>query len=208
MEEAQKVSKDFEIIVANDGSKDKTEEILNNLAKEDSRIKVFSYYPNRGMGYALRNLYKMAKGNFVIHCDADLSFHPSIFPRLLEETKNADVVVSSKYVGIEGKVPTARILASRAFNLIYPILLGIKVKDLGSGCVLFKKKVLDSINLKSNRFELHAELFAKIYKKGFTVKEIPVPYVHRQDSRFSVLKDGPKTLTGAFRIWWDMLWEK
>ena len=204
--ELKKMPFDYEILVGNDGSKDNTLKILQRIAKKDKRLKPVSHYPNKGLGYTLKELWNTAKGTYIIYCDADLSLTPAIIPKLVEEAKNADVVVSSKYVGIKPEdLPFTRMLPSRVYYIINRILFGITVKDLGSGCVLFRKKILEGVNVKANRFDVHVELFAKLFRKHARIKEIAVPYKHRrEEGKFSVLEDGPKTLANTLKIWWRL----
>ncbi len=206
--EIEKITKDYEIIIANDGSKDSTEKILKRLASKDNKLKVISYYPNRGMGYAQRQIYNAAQGNMIIHMDADLSMKPSaVFPEFMRILNNneADIVVASKYVGTKGEVPFTRLLPSRIFYLINLLLFGFKVKDYGSGFFAIKKDFLKRLNLKSDRFEIHVEFYAKLKRMNARILEIPAKYVHRERGQFSVLRDGSKMLLNSLKIRFGML---
>ncbi|MEM5806789.1 MAG: glycosyltransferase family 2 protein [Candidatus Aenigmatarchaeota archaeon] len=192
---------DYEIIFANDGSTDNTGEILKGISKKDDRVRVISWFPNKGVGYAYRRLYKISSGGIVIEMDADLSIKPEIIQSLINEIKVADVVIASKYLGTSNKVPFLRKVSSRIFYFASKILFGIKVKDIGSGFAVFKRNVLESIELESDGFEIYIETLAKIQRKGFKMKEIPAKYVHRENSRLSLLRHGPKTLFKTFLLW-------
>ncbi|HUS50743.1 MAG TPA: glycosyltransferase family 2 protein [Candidatus Paceibacterota bacterium] len=203
--EAEKLpGKNYEILFVNDGSKDKTEEILKEIEKKDKKVKVISYFPNRGMGYGHRQIYNNSTGEITIIMDADLSTPPStMFPMIktLQEDK-VDVVLASRYVGIKAKIPFFRWLPSWTYYLINRILFNFKVRDSQTGFVAYRSSAIKSIDLKANKFDIHVEVLAKLKKKGYKMKEIPAEYTHRtEDAKFSVLKDGPKTLLDTFRVW-------
>lgn len=200
--EIEKITNDYEIIFANDGSTDDSLKILEKISKKDKKIKLISWFPNSGKGYAYRHLYKIAFGSIIIEIDVDLSIKPKIFKEFIKEIEEVDVVIASRYAGIKGKIPLYRKLPSRLNYLICKLLFGIKVRDVLSGFVVFRKEVLDSINLESDGFGIHIELIAKIHKRGFRIKEIPAQYIHRvKDAKFSIFKDGLKTLFRTFTLW-------
>lgn len=195
--ELKKITKDYEIIFRNDGSTDNSEDILNEIAK-DKKVRVFSN-KNHGLGFVLRNLFKDAKGDIVIYFDADayMSFDLSVLPDLLNT--DADVVIASRYKN--GKIPLHRSAPSFVYRIMNRILFGIDIRDIGSGFVIFKKKVLDSVELSSDGFEIHIELFTKIKEKGFKIIEVPVSYSHWKDGSFKISSHGPKTLANTIRYW-------
>lgn len=203
--EAEKITKDYEIIFRVDGCKDGSEEILKKLAEKDKKVRAFSHNPNRGLGYTLRRLFEDAKGEYIIYVDVDLSFDISQLPTFLEEAKNADIVLASKYVGEERQVPLKRVLASRIYYLINKALFNISVKDVGAGFVLFKRSALKKLNLTSDGFGIHVEYFAKAKKANLKIKELPIKYNHNNEAgSFKLLKHGPRTLKETFKIWKKM----
>jgi len=198
--EFEKITDDYEILFRNDGSTDNSEEVLKKISKNDEKVHFFSN-SNHGLGYVLRKLFKSAKGEYIVYFDADvyLSFDLTILSTLLKKMYNVDVIITSRYQ--KGKVPFSRLLPSLVYRAINRILFGINILDVGSGFVLFKKNVLDSVELYSNGFNIHVELFTKIKKKGYKVTEIPVAYSHWKGGSFKVLKHGPTTLIETFKLW-------
>jgi dolichol-phosphate mannosyltransferase len=199
--EFEKITDDYEILFRNDGSTDNSEEVLKKIAKNDKKVHFFSN-SNCGLGYVLRKLFKSAKGDCIIYFDADvyLSFDLTILPNLLKKMDDADVVITSRYQ--KGKVPFSRLTPSLVYRAVNRLLFGIYILDVGSGFVFFKRKVLDAIELSSNGFDIHIELFTKIKKNGFKVIEMPVEYSHWEGGTFKVFKHGPKTLIETFKLWW------
>src|SRR3989339_273992 len=204
--EIEKTAQAYEIIFADDGSTDATGKILRTIAALDKHVKLIEYYPNRGLGHAYRSLYKMGQGEILIQMDADLSMKPDIFKKFLEEIKYFDIVVASRYAGQKStRQPLHRYLLSRMYNMLNRILFGITVKDTQSGFIAFRRKVIDSICLYSNRWEVHIELFYKIKKNNFRVKEMPAEYMHRSSgSKFNVLTDGLATLIKTIILFWEI----
>ena len=201
-EEVSKITDEYEIIFANDGSTDNTKKILKSIVTKDKKIKLISWDNNRGMGYTHRNLYKAAKGRAVIEMDADLSIKPTVFRDFLKYMKDYDVVVASRYGDIKGKIPLYRRILSRIYYLLCKILFGIKVKDVLSGFIAFRREVFENLKLKSDGFEIHIELMYKLKQKGCKIKEIPAYYSHRsKGSKFIVIKNGPSTLYKTLLFW-------
>ncbi|MBR9678265.1 MAG: glycosyltransferase family 2 protein [Nanoarchaeota archaeon] len=191
---------DYEIIIEQDGSTDKTLEIMEEIRKKDSRVRTFSFKEGKGLGWAWNFMFSKAKGQKIIMTDADMSVNPKIFPKLLKELEKNDIVIASRYKGEDKKIPMNRFLASRIYYALNRLLFGLKVKDSQSGFQAFKKEVVKSIELKSKGFEVNLELLVKAKKKRFVIKEIPVYYEHRDESKFSVLKHGPKTLLNTLKL--------
>jgi len=203
--EFERITNDYEILLRNDGSTDNSEEVLKKIIKNDKKVRIFSN-SNHGLGYVLRKLFKNAKGDYIIYFDADmfLSFDLTILYDLLKKMSNADVVIASRYHSRyqKGRVPFYRLIASLIYRVINRLLFRIDITDVGSGFVLFKKKVLNKVELTSNGFDIHIELFTKIKKKGFKIIEVPVSYSHWEYGSFKMLKHGPETLIETFKLWW------
>lgn len=198
--EVEKITDDFEILFRNDGSTDESEKILEKIAKKDKRVRIFSN-PNRGLGFVLRKLFKDAKGDLIIYFDADvfLSFELNVLPLIIKKTKEADVVIASRYV--KGKIPLIRFIFSRVYRTINRLLFGLAISDVGSGFVIFKRKTLDKINLSATGFDIHVEIYTKIKKAGFKIIEVPVKYIHWSKGSFNVIIHGPQTLINTFKLW-------
>lgn len=200
-----KVTENYEILFRVDGSPDGSEKILNEIAKKDERVKVYIHKPNRGLGYTLRKLFKDAKGEYLIYFDADafLCFDLCFLSTIIEETKEADAVIVSRYF-YNPLLPFHRWLASEVYHLINRLLFEIDIRDVGSGFVIFRKEALDILTLKSDGFEIHTEIFVKMAKKGFKVLEVPLAYRHWEGGSFKVLRHGPRALINTIKLWKDI----
>src|SRR5919106_1018605 len=121
--------KDYELIVVNDGSTDDTLTTLKYLALTDQQqhLRILSYTPNRGKGYAVRQGILHSRGEVVMFLDGDLDISPDLIRDYVEKLGTYDVVVASKrHPGSNVKVPVSRLIMSRAFNLVVNLATGIR----------------------------------------------------------------------------------
>lgn len=201
--EFKKLGQPFEILYCSDCSPDKPLSLMRQLAKKYANVRVFEHHPNRGLGYTMRQLFAKSQGEFVIYMDADTYFTTNLtqLPHLLSYLGKYDVVVGNRYIWKENEIPLARIAASHAFNLVNRFLLGIKVEDTGSGLAIYRKSMLDKISLRSERFEIHAELYARLRKAGAKTIEVPVEYRHWSGGSFKLFQHGWETLERMFKVW-------
>jgi glycosyltransferase involved in cell wall biosynthesis len=196
------VTEDYEILFRIDGSPDGSAHILKKVAAEDKKVKIYEHNPNRGLGYTLRKLFEDAKGEYIIYFDADafLCFDLSFLPSVMEKIENRDAVIASRYFE-NPLLPFNRWLASEAYYLINKVLFGIKIRDIGSGFVIFRRSSLGSLDLISDGFEIHAEIFVKMAKRGFQIIEVPLAYKHWSGGSFKVFSHGLRALIETIKLW-------
>ncbi len=170
-----------EIIIVDDGSTDKTREILEELKMPPRRqkIKIFFHKKNRGKGASLRTGLKSTTGDFVLFQDADLEYDPKEYAKLLEKVTPKSVVYGSR---IKGKNPHAyartywgNVLITFLCNALY----GVKLTDSYTCYKLLPTRVARSLHLNSNGFEIEAEITAKLAKKKIPIIEVPISYKPR-----------------------------
>jgi len=180
----------IELLFCDDGSPDDSLTRLEALKAGSSGalVRVLSQ-PNRGLGHTLRRLIAEACADACVYLDVDLSFDPTHLPRLIHLLGEYDLVVASKYRGAPCRVPWQRRLCSRAFCWLVHRLSGTRVRDIGSGMVAFRRRAVAALGLESEGFNIHAELFDKVHRAGWRVREEPVPYVHSPGS-FHPLRHG------------------
>jgi glycosyltransferase involved in cell wall biosynthesis len=190
----QKTSFAYEIIVADDHSRDRSAEI--SLSKH---ITVYSLKQHMGKGFALRAGFRKAKGEIIVTIDSDGSNRPEELPLLLKPIlqDNADLVIGSRF---SGNTPTSgkRFNAAgvRIFNLMIRILTGAAVSDSQSGYRAMKSAVLKDLSLKSGTYEIESEMLVKIARRRFRVREVPVSFEQRTygKSTLDPIVDGFKIL--------------
>jgi len=167
---------DKEVIVVDDGSKDKSWEII----KKQKGIKKIKHEVNLGKGAAVRTGIKNSTGEIVLIQDADMELDPSQIPILIEPIlKNeAEVVYGSRNIrevnGNDKKRDLLFFLGGNLVSMTTNLLFGTKLTDEPCGYKVFKANVIKSIEIKGNRFEWEPEVTAKIAKKGIKIHEVPI----------------------------------
>jgi glycosyltransferase involved in cell wall biosynthesis len=176
------LDQDKELVIVDDGSKDGTREFLAQLDGKDG-IKVVMHPTNRGKGATLRTGFTHATGDIIIIQDADLEYNPNEYPKLLKPILDglADVVYGSRFVGSD----THRVLyfwhslGNRFLTLLSNIFTNLNLTDMEVCYKLFKREILDSIELKEDRFGFEPEFTAKIARCGYTIYEVGISYYGR-----------------------------
>ncbi len=173
--EALKLKKTFEIIFIDDGSTDKTFQIIKSLAKKDSKIKAFKLRGNWGKSVGLSIGFEQATGDIIFTIDGDLQDNPTEIPRFLKKIDEGDDLVSGwkkKRNDTIGKT-----LPSHVMNTLVRILTGVKIHDMNCGFKAYKKDAVKSLNL-------HGDLYRFIpiiaQKQNFKVGEIVVTHRARK----------------------------
>ena len=194
----------WEIIVVNDGSKDKTEEIAKKLSEEDKRIRVITHSSNKGYGAALKSGFYNSKYSWIAFTDSDGQFDFSEIANFIEKQREtgADLVIGYYK---KRMVSLFKILTSKVWELFVVILFGLKVKDIDCGFKLISKKVIDTIpNLESERGAfISSEFLIKARKSGFKIIEIPVTHYPRTKGAGTGrnLNVIVKSFIDLFRLW-------
>jgi glycosyltransferase involved in cell wall biosynthesis len=205
LKRVHRVPYDKEIIVVDDGSTDGTRGILQRSALIGAMgIRVLLHDRNQGKGAALRTGFKAVTGDVVIIQDADLEQDPDEYPKLLEPIVNgfAEVVYGSRFQGGTYRFTSFRQLAANRFlTSLSNAILGARLSDMETGYKIFTRKVLDGLDIKSNRFGFEPEFTAKVVKRRFRITQVPVTYnprTHAQGKKIN-WKDGVKAI---FAIFW------
>jgi dolichol-phosphate mannosyltransferase len=169
---------EFELIIVESGSTDRTGAMADVLAKQDERIKVLHQGSKQGVGSALKEGYKMAKNEWVFYTDGDNAFEMSGFCEVAKLLGRPDVdVVNGRRVNRNDTV--IRAIYTRAYNFIMRFFFGVRARDRAIGFKGFKRKVLDRIELHSNSMFISGEFLAQVYKYGYKVAEVDVYYRER-----------------------------
>lgn len=194
----------FEVVFCNDGSTDDTWDRLKALSRAHPAIRAEGYADNRGAGHAFRTALRAACGRLVLHMDADLAMDPVAAGRAcLDGLRSHDLVFCSRYLGVPARYPLHRRLPSEAYRRLYRALLGVPVQDAMSGFFGLRRAAVDALPpLESDGFEVYLELLVKARRRGLTIAEVPVEFVHQTESgEVSVLRQGPKQLARTLRVW-------
>lgn len=167
-----------EIILVDDGSTDGTREALSGLASPgDSALKILLHERNRGKGAAIRSGLGLAQGDVVLIQDADLEYDPRDYAALLKPfDEGALVVYGSRFLQSEGETMPLSRLANRWLTWATNLLFGAHLTDMETGYKLFRRDVIQSLDLHAQRFEFEPEVTAKLLKRGIPIREVPIRF--------------------------------
>ncbi|HLC72276.1 MAG TPA: glycosyltransferase family 2 protein [Candidatus Nanoarchaeia archaeon] len=190
----EETKKEGEIIVVNDGSKDNTKEILNELKKEMTELKVINHNANEGYGKAVADGIKVAKGEYIVTLDSDNQFNIEELNRLLQKIMSGyDIVAGYRE---KKKDSILRVFANKVLNNLVWLFFLEKFKDINCSFRLYNRKVFDNINMEARSFVLPTEILLKAKTKGFRIAEVEVSHKSRERGRSSIklARDAVQTL--------------
>ncbi len=179
----EKMADKYEIIVVDDGSKDKTREIVRELSSKNNKIRLITHKKNSGYGSAVRSGFKNCKYEWIVFTASDGQFDFSELPNFISTQRKtgADLVIGYYR---KRRVPFARKLNSAAWQFLIRVLLGLKVKDIDCGFKLIRKKVIDSMPLTSERGAfISTEFLVKAKQNNFKMVEIPITHYPRKEGQ-------------------------
>lgn len=180
---------DINVLIVDDNSPDGTGELADRLAKGNNKISVLHRDKKNGLGIAyldgFRYALKNSKAEYIMGMDADFSHDPAYIPRFLEEIKNCDVVVGSRYYG--GRIsivnwPLSRLILSYGASVYVRLFMGLSLRDPTSGFRCFRRCVIKNLlenEIISSGYAFLIEINYICSKMGFRIKEVPITFYER-----------------------------
>jgi len=188
-----------EIVVVDDGSRDRSREILSEYDGRDG-VRVVLHEVNMGKGAALRTAIQSASGEVLLVQDADLEYDPAEYAALLRplEEGRADVVYGSRFSGgtPQGMLPQSA-LANKVLTLMTNLLFGNRLTDMETCYKVFRREVVAGMRLRANRFDFEPEFTAKLLKRHVRIVEVPITFSPREYAEGK--KIGP--WDGVMAVW-------
>jgi glycosyltransferase involved in cell wall biosynthesis len=168
-----------EIIVIDDGSKDRTKAVLKQWEK---KVRVMYKEKNEGKGSALSMGFKKATGDVILVQDADLEYSPKDYSTLLAPFDNpqVDVVYGSRFLGPHLSTMFFYAQGNKFVTLVTNLLFNTNITDMETGYKVFRRRVLNGITIRAKRFDVEPELTVKVLKKGCQIYEVPISYYGRK----------------------------
>ena len=204
----EKFNTNYEILIVDDGSIDGTSDVVKAHSKNNNtKVKIESYSPNKGKGFALKYGFGFLSGRHILFLDADLDLHPSHLVDLYEimQQSHADVVIGSKQ-NIDSilNYPKIRKLLSSAYYFLIKVLFSLPVKDTQTGIKLFKydvlKVCLPKVLVKRYAFDL--ELLLVVNEKKYKIMEVPINLNAKRKLGRIGLRDAFKVFKDTVGVFW------
>lgn len=196
---------DYEIIFADDGSKDGCGRMVEEM--DLPNVRVVGYEQNMGKGYAVRTAMLAAEGDVIMFTDADLAYGTDVIKQVyetFEANPDAEMVIGSRNLhkdGYEGYT-FIRKLASKTYIKVLAIVGGFKLSDSQCGCKAFRGKAAKEIfsRCEVNRFAFDFECILWAVKFGMKIVEMPVKIINHRESKVNVLRDSFKMVRDILKM--------
>jgi glycosyltransferase involved in cell wall biosynthesis len=204
----QETGHDFEIIVIDDGSSDNTYEEAARFTDANQCVQLIRNHTNLGKGGALREGFKLSRGESVVFIDADLDLHPRQLQLFFDcmQREHADVVIGSKrHPQSKLFYPFHRKIVSAVYFFLIKLLFRLPIHDTQTGLKLFRREVLEKVfpQMLVKKFAFDLELLVLAHKHGFKIAEAPVvvdyrPNIGKKMKRWVSFDD-------IYTTWWDTM---
>jgi glycosyltransferase involved in cell wall biosynthesis len=183
LEMLPQLAKDYEIIIIESGSTDKTGEVTDQLAANDKRVKVIHQGAKLGLGSGLKAGFSAARYESIFYIDGDNPFRMSEFIRGFPLLQEADIVCGRR---TNRQDSFMRALYSKVFNILMRLLFSVKVRDVQIGFKLMRKSIFERVKLTTDSMFIDAELLIKAQKSGYRITELGVEYLGKPSGKSSV----------------------
>lgn len=201
----EKIAKDWEIVVVNDGSTDKTEEIVKKLMKKEPRISMITHTPNKGYGAAFKSGFYHCQYPWIAYTDADGQFAFSEIDKFLAEKDEGDLIIGYR---LQRRDPALRIFIAKLLKIWNLVFFGLWLRDVDCGFKLIKKEVVDKIGtLKTESAITETEFLARAIRAGFKIVEVPVHHFPRLTGKQTGgdIKVIVKAVKESFNLWKSLI---
>ncbi|MCX5679022.1 MAG: glycosyltransferase family 2 protein [Candidatus Omnitrophica bacterium] len=194
---AAQISGDYEIVVADDASTDGSGDLIDRIAAKDPHLKPVHLKNNSKFGGALNAGLMAALKDVIIYTDSDFPAREEDIKKAIQMLDEADVVTAYSLAIKDSSLK--RILMSKVYNFLVQSLFGLHLKDINSGLKIYKREVLQGLNLKSKSPFIDVEIFAEAVKRGFKIKQYGLIFELRTKGSSTISR-----MSVVTRTFWDM----
>lgn len=202
---ASRLTPDFEVLIINDGSRDATPQVADELARVYPQVRVVHHQGNRGYGGALRSGFAHATKEFVFYTDGDAQYDPAEMADLWARMEpGVDMVNGYK---ISRSDPFHRKVIGRLYHHTVKLLFGLTVRDVDCDFRLMRRAIFDTVTLTKNSGVICLEMMKKIQDAGFRIAEVPVHHFHRAygKSQFFNVRRIVRTGVDVLKLWRELV---
>ncbi|MDP8305912.1 MAG: polyprenol monophosphomannose synthase [Candidatus Chlorobium antarcticum] len=200
---------ELDVLVIDDSSPDGTAEVVRDRQQHQDSVTLMEREGKLGLGTAYRAgfRYALQKGyRFILEMDADFSHDPAMIAALLKEAETADLVIGSRYVNNTVNVvnwPLGRLILSKMASIYTRLVTGLPVSDPTGGFKCFRRETLEAVDLRrvsSQGYSFQIEMNFRVWKKGLTIREIPIVFVDRTVGESKMTRQNIRE--AVWIVWW------
>lgn len=177
----------LELVLVDDGSRDRTAELARELASREPRIRLIQHEQNRGLGGAIRTGLRAAQGDLILYTDADLPFDFTLIPKLKELAGQDQVVAGCRLNRGEG---ARRWVLTKGYNFLIRTLFGLRMRDVNFACKILPRRVAHTMDLISEGSFIDAEMLLEARRAGLEIREYPLVYYPRTRGQSTLSRPG------------------
>lgn len=189
---------DYEIVIADDASTDGSADVVAGLAAKDNRIKLIRLEVNTKFGGALKAGLGAASKDIVVYTDSDLPAKEEDIKNAILSMNGADIITA--YSLVLKDTSLKRIIMSKVYNFLVQLFFGLKIRDINSGLKIYRREVLQGLDLKSRSPFIDVEIFAEASRRGFRIKQYGLIFDLRTRGESTISR-----MSVVTRTFWDML---
>ena len=190
----RQVTDDFEVVVVDDGSRDRTADVVRELTQQYPEVRLVQHPVNLGYGAAVWTGITSGQKEFIFYTDADGQFDITELSRLVPYTGEYDMIIGYR---APRRDPPKRLVFAFGWKLFVTALFGYVARDIDCAFKLFRRDVLDHVYVESRGAAFSAELLIKTRDRGFRIKELPVTHLPRKAGHAT--GDRPDVIIRAFK---------
>jgi glycosyltransferase involved in cell wall biosynthesis len=193
-----------EVVAVDDGSKDRSWQILQRIAEREPRLRPFRQEVNQGKGAALRRAIQEIRLPFALVQDADLEYDPRDYPKLLDPLieGRADTVYGVRGFSSHTSYSFWFVMGNHAVTFATNVLFDCYISDMETGYKVLRTDLWKRLNLRGKRFDIEPEITARVLRLGYRIHEVPIRYYARgrEEGKKLTWRDGVKALGALVRL--------
>lgn len=204
----KKEANDYEIIIVDDGSDEKSKEVLKTIAQIFNKVKIITHKKNQGYGSAIKTGIKTSKMDWIFYTDGDAQYDPRDLELLLNRRLAASDIING--YKIKRSDPWYRVAAGKTYHYFVKMLFNIPIRDTDCDFRLMRRSIFEKVELESNSGLICAEMIKKIADFGFKFQEVPVNHYWRTSgkSQFFNFRRVSRVVFGLLILWYKLVVKK